>query len=109
MKQTTMNAVRELYINQLFEHFKEIEDVGMITSGSFNFPITNGDEEGWVEIVVKVPKYADDEGYELRNDYNAKIAEKEEKAKKRAEEKAKKIERDKLEREKKRLERLANK
>ena len=57
--------------------------------------------EGWVEIVVKVPKETGDEGYDKREEYTLKVKEKEEKAKASAEAKAKKIERDKKMREEK--------
>ena len=65
----------------------------MIASNSFNFPICEDGEEGWVEVVVKIPKDADDDGdggYAKRDDYQmkceakvAKQAEKERKAKER--------------------------
>lgn len=98
MQTKNANAVRELYVSKLFALMGETEEVGMITSGSFNFPIVAEDgEEGWVEIVVKVPK--EDEGYALRDEYNAKLTAKAEKAKASAEKKAKKIAEDKAKRE----------
>lgn len=100
MKVKNANVIRENLIAKLLEEFALTEDVGMIASNSFNFPIVAEDgEEGWVEIVVKIPK--DDEGYEKRSQYDEKVAEKKEKAIKNAEAKAKKIAKDKALREKK--------
>lgn len=103
MKQTLANIVRNSIVSKLYEQFSAQEDCGMITSGSFNFPIVQDGEEGFVEIVVKVPKYDSDEGYALRDDYVTKCATAEAKAQERAEAKAKKIERDSKAREEKRL------
>ena len=98
MKIVVANAIREHYINAILSLFNE-EDTGMIASNSFNFPIVWEGEEGCVEIVVKVPKYDGDEIYALREEYRLKCAEREAKAKEKAEAKARKIERDKAERE----------
>lgn len=103
MKQTMANEVRTAIVTALFNQLSATEDCGMITSGSFNYPINKDGEEGWVEIVVKVPKYDDDEGYALREDYIAKCESAEAKARERAEAKARKIERDTQAREEKRL------
>lgn len=77
------NKIRAQFIEKLFKFFEaEGEDVGMITSGSFNFPVTAEDgEEGSVQIVVKVPKI--DETYELREEYEMKLKAKAEKAEKK--------------------------
>lgn len=99
MKTTTANIIRERYLSAIMSYFTD-EDIGRIASNSFNFPIVEGDEEGWVEIVVKVPKETGDEGYDKREEYTLKIKEKEEKAKASAEAKAKKIAKDKARREK---------
>lgn len=103
MKQTLANFVRNSVISKLFEQFSANEDCGMITSGSFNYPIVVDGEEGFVEIVVKVPKYDNDEGYALRDDYVTKCESRDAKAKERAEAKAKKIAKDTAIREEKRL------
>ena len=100
MKTTTANIIRERYLSVIMSYFTD-EDIGRIASNSFNFPIVEDGEEGWVEIVVKVPKETGDEGYGKREEYALKIKEKEEKAKASAEAKAKKIERDKKMREEK--------
>ena len=94
MKTTTANKVRAKVIEAIMAYFVEAdEDCGMIASNSFNFPICEDGEEGWVEVVVKIPKDADDDGdggYAKRDDYQmkceakvAKQAEKERKAKER--------------------------
>lgn len=99
MKTTTANIIRERYLSAIMSYFTD-EDIGRIASNSFNFPIVEDGEEGWVEIVVKVPKETGDEGYDKREEYALKIKEKEEKAKASAEAKAKKIAKDKARREK---------
>ena len=99
MKVVMANAISEKYIKEVRSIFDE-EDCGMTTSNSFNFPIVWEGEEGWVEVVVKVPKYDGDEGYALREEYEMKCKERAEKAKAQAEAKAKKIAKDKARREK---------
>lgn len=105
MKITSANAVRASYVENLFNHLQDYcgEDCGMITSNSFNFPIVINEEEGWVEVVVKVPKGTKDEeydGYARRQQYEISCKEKAEKKKKAEADKAKKIQRDKERREK---------
>lgn len=100
MKVAVANAFRDHYIKAVRSLFEE-EDTGMTASNSFNFPIVTDDgDEGWVEVVVKVPKYDGDEGYALREEYDLKCKERAEKAKAQAEAKAKKIAKDKARREK---------
>lgn len=103
MKLANANKIRKQYIEELLTYFRcdgssDGEDCGMITSNSFNFPVVADGEEGWVEIVVKIPK--EDDGYEKREEYEMKVKEKEEKKKVQAEAKAKKIAKDKARREK---------
>lgn len=108
MKVTVANAIREQYIQELFTHYADKgEDVGMITSNSFNFPIVFDGEECAIEVVVKVPKYDGDEIYALRDDYQAKCEEKTAKAEAAARKKAEKIARDERAREEKRAAREA--
>lgn len=108
MKLANANKIRAQYIEELITYFtsggsSDGEDCGQIASNSFNFPVVADDgEEGWVEIVVKIPK--EDEGYEKREEYQMKLKEKEEKKKAQAEAKAKKIARDKKMREEKKKE-----
>lgn len=100
MKLANANAIRAKYIKILMEAFNS-EDIGQIASNSFNFPVVADDgEEGWVEVVVKIPKENGDEGYDKRVSYEISLKEKEEKAKAKAEAKAKKIAKDKKSREK---------
>lgn len=106
MKLANANAIRASIIENLFTHLKDYceEDCGMIASNSFNFPVVAADgEEGWVEIVVKVPKGTKDEeydGYARRQQYDLDLKEKAEKKAKADEAKAKKIAKDKARREK---------
>lgn len=93
MKITTANEIRAEFIQKLMEAYAD-EDTGMIASNSFNFPIVKDEEEGWVEIVVKVPKYGDDEGYALREEYVMKCEERAQKEHEKAEAKARKMAKD---------------
>lgn len=103
MKLANANKIRAKVLEAIMAYFVEAdEDCGQIASNSFNFPIVEDGEEGWVEIVVKIPK--EDEGYEKREEFQMKMKEKEEKKKAQAEAKAKKIERDKKLREQKKKE-----
>lgn len=101
MKTTNANKFRVKAIEEIMTYFVEAkEDCGMIASNSFNFPIVAEDgEEGWIEVVVKIPK--EDDGYEKREEYDMKTKERAEKRKAQAEAKAKKIERDRKAREEK--------
>ena len=100
MKTATANKVRARVVEAIMAYFVEAnEDCGMIASNSFNFPICEDGEEGWVEIVVKIPKEDGDEGFDKRTEYDMKCAEKVEKEKAKAEAKAKKIAKDKANRE----------
>lgn len=99
MKLANANAIRTKVVADLFEHMSNVgEDCGMITSNSFNFPVVVEGEEGWVEVVVKVPKEDGDEGFGKREEYSLKLATNAEKAKAKAEAKAKKIAKDKAKR-----------
>ena len=94
MKLALANSVRTAVINRLFAYLADCgEDVGMITSNSFNFPAVYDGEECFVEVVAKVVKKDSDECYQERTDYQAKVVEKAEKAAEReraaAEKKAK--------------------
>ena len=66
MKLASANKIRKQYIEELLAYFacegsSDGEDCGMITSNSFNFPVVADDgEEGWVEIVVKIPNCIED-------------------------------------------------
>lgn len=99
MKTANANKFRAKAIEAIMAYFVEAnEDCGMIASNSFNFPIVAEDgEEGWIEVVVKIPK--EDDGYEKREEYDMKTKERAEKRKAQAEAKAKKIALDKAKRE----------
>ena len=100
MKLANANKIRAKAIEAIMAYFVEAdEDCGMIASNSFNFPVVVDGEEGWVEVIVKVPK--DDDGYGKREEYSMKLATNAEKAKAKAEAKAKKIAKDKAKRAKK--------
>lgn len=100
MKVSVANKVRARVVEAVMAYFVEAdEDCGMIASNSFNFPIVEDGEEGWVEIVVKIPKDGGDDGYAKRDEYQMKCEDKAEREKAKAEAKAKKIERDKQARE----------
>ena len=100
MKLANANAIRASVVENLFVHMSDYcgEDCGMITSNSFNFPVVVDGEEGWVEVVVKVPKDDGDDGYGKREEYSLKLAANAERAKAKAEAKAKKIAKDKAKR-----------
>ena len=93
MKNSVANEVRANYISIIMSLFAEKgEDVGMIASNSFNFPIVVDGEESWLEVVVKIPK--EDEGYAKREEYVLKCDERKAKAEEKAKAKAEKVERD---------------
>lgn len=98
MKLSNANAIRARIVRNLFDQFSNTEDCGFIASNSFNFPVVEDGEEGWVEIVVKVTKDDGDDGYGKREEYEMKCSEREEKAKISAEKKAKKIAKDEAKR-----------
>ena len=93
MKTANANKLRAKAIEAIMAYFVEAnEDCGMIASNSFNFPVVADDgEEGWVEVVVKIPKWTeDDDGYSRAEEYAQNVAEKAEKAKAREEERKRK-------------------
>lgn len=104
MKLANANVIRAKVIESLLSVY-EGEDVGMIASNIFNFPVVADDgEEGWVEVVVKVPKGTKDEeydGYSRREQYEFDCKEKAEKKAEAEKKKAAKIAKDKARREKK--------
>ena len=91
--------IKEFFINK-------DEDIDFCAKGDtntaiLNFPTVINGEDVWVEIMVSIPTKVDYDGYEQREAYKIKIAEKEEKKKEAEEKKKKKIERDKKLREEK--------
>ena len=110
MKTSNAAIFRESNIVALTDFFIERgEDVKRTATGSIAFPVVADDgEEGWIEVVVKIPKWTeDDDGYSRAEEYAQNVAEKAEKAKAReAERKRKEAEREakKAERERQKAE-----
>lgn len=104
MKNTIADEIRTEITAEIMNAFAESgDDCGMIASNMFNFPIVKDGEEGWVEIVVKVPKGTKDEeydGYARREEYEMKMKEKATKKAESEKKKAEKIAKDKARREK---------
>lgn len=92
------DKARAEYTKKIFDFIESLgEDVGMIESNSFNFPIVIDGEEGFVEVVVKVPKERGDDNYLKRDVYADKVRDRKERAeraaaKKKATEKTEKAE-----------------
>lgn len=106
MKLALANTIRATIISSLYDFLSEAgEDVGMIESNAFNFPVTIEGEEGFVEVIVKVPKDGGDDNYLKRETYADKVRERAEKkaerekaaAEKKAQAEAKKKEKGKAE------------
>ena len=77
------DKARAEYVKKIFDFVESLgEDVGMIESNSFNFPIVIDGEEGFVEVVVKVPKDRGDDNYMKRETYADKVRERKERAEK---------------------------
>lgn len=91
MKVSTANEVRTKVTKTIMTHFVEAsEDCGMIANNSFNFPFVHEGEEGWIEVVVKIPKEYADEGYDKREAYRLLCEERAAKKEAKAAAKAKK-------------------
>ena len=79
------DKARAEYVKKIFDFVESLgEDVGMIESNSFNFPIVIDGEEGFVEVVVKVPKDRGDDNYMKRETYADKVRERKERAERAA-------------------------
>lgn len=96
-------AAREAIYDKIIELFAEDgEDIARASKGTtdttvLNMPVVIDGEEAWFVITVSIPKGSKTEpydGYALRESLEMHKAEKAVKAKKREEEKAKKIARD---------------
>lgn len=95
--------IRENFLNDLIDYLTNVgvDEVLKIRSNEIAIPTLDCNEmEKWIVVTVKVPTGADKgrepfDGYAEAEDYEHKLKEKELKAKKKAEEKAKKIEHDK--------------
>lgn len=100
--------LREEYLNAIINSFVEKdEEVLRVKSNEIAIPVVGCEgNEDFIVITVKVPTGANKglepyDGYEMAQDYEMKVVEKERKAKENAEKKKKKIEKDKEIREKK--------
>lgn len=100
--------LREEYLNAIINSFVEKdEEVLRVKSNEIAIPVVGCEgNEDFIVVTVKVPTGANKglepyDGYEMAQDYEMKVAEKERKAKENAEKKKKKIEKDKEIREKK--------
>jgi len=92
------DKVRAQYVEKIFQFMESLgEDVGMIESNSFNFPVVLDGEEGFVEVVVKVPKDRGDDNYMKRETYADKVRERKERAEKAAAKKKAVAEKEKTE------------
>lgn len=100
--------LREDYLTNIINHFiNDNEEVLRVKSNEIAIPVVGCEgNEDFIVITVKVPTGANKglepyDGYELAEDYQMKIAEKERKKKETEKKKAEKIARDKAIREKK--------
>ena len=100
--------LREDYLKQIIENFLDKdEQVLRVKSNEIAIPVAGCEgNEDFIVVTVKVPTGANKglepyDGFELAEDYEMKLAEKERKAKENAEKKAKKIAKDKEIRERK--------
>jgi len=99
--------LRNEYINKIMEWLSIHDEVLRVKSNEIAIPVVGCENnEDWIVITVKVPTGANKgtepyDGYELAEEYQMKLKEKEQKEKEREEKKKKKIERDKQIREKK--------
>lgn len=100
--------LREEYLKRIINSFlSDEEEVLRVKSNEIAIPVVGCEgNEDFIVITVKVPTGANKglepyDGYEMAQDYEMKVAEKERKAKENEEKKKKKIEKDKAIREKK--------
>ena len=101
--------LREEFLRRVIEGFlADGEDVLRVKSNEIAIPVVGCEgNEDFIVVTVKVPTGANKglepyDGYEMAQDYEMKLAEKDRKAKENAEKKAKKIAKDKEIRERKR-------
>ena len=100
--------LREKYLNDIIDFFSSSDDeVLRVKSNEIAIPVVGSEgNEDFIVVTVKVPTGANKglepyDGYEMAEEYEMKVAEKERKKKETEEKKKKKIERDKAIREKK--------
>lgn len=100
--------LRNTYLDTIIENFLNMEEeVLRVKSNEIAVPVVGCEgNEDWIVVTVKVPTGANKgtepyDGYEMAQDYEMKLAEKERKAKEKEEEKKKKIAKDEAIRQKK--------
>ena len=100
--------LREEYLKRIINSFlSDEEEVLRVKSNEIAIPVVGCEgNEDFIVVTVKVPTGANKgiepyDGYEMAQDYEMKVAEKERKAKENEEKKKKKIEKDKAIREQK--------
>lgn len=92
MKLSNANNARSRYLAGIIKFLSELgEDVGQVGSNVCNFPFVEDEEEGVMEITVKVVKKPYDECMQEREDYVHHVAEQAEKKAQKEAEKQKKI------------------
>ena len=100
--------IRNAYLTEIIEYFNDHDEVLRVKSNEIAIPVVGCEgNEDFIVVTVKVPTGANKglepyDGYEMAQDYEMKLAEKDRKAKENAEKKAKKIAKDKEIRERKR-------
>ena len=99
-KEIKRNEYMELIEKALEANGEEVLKIG---TNAFCFPIVDKDgNDLFIRVKVEIPKGSKDEpfdGYAMKEDFELKEAERAEKARKQAEAKARKMERDKKQRE----------
>lgn len=99
--------LRETYLNEIIDYFRDHDEVLRVKSNEIAIPVVGCEgNEDFIVVTIKVPIGANKglepyDGFELAEDYEMKLKEKERKAKENAEKKAKKIAKDKEIRERK--------
>ena len=99
--------VKTIYVEKLIDFFKETEEVLRVGSNEIAFPVVDSEgNEDFIVLTCKIPTGANKgtepyDGYAMAEEYEMKLKEKAEKAKKAAEAKAKKIAKDEAYRKKK--------
>ena len=100
--------LRNTYLQEIIESFLNMEEeVLRVKSNEIAIPVVGCEgNEDWIVVTVKVPTGASKgtepyDGYEMAQDYEMKLAEKERKAREKEEEKKKKIAKDEAIRQKK--------
>lgn len=100
------DEMKELYLKELVDFFKDSEEVLRVKSNELAFPIVDNEgNEDFIVITVKIPTGSNKgtepyDGYAMAQEYEINQKLKKEKAQEQAKKKAEKIERDKAYRQK---------